>query len=93
MKRELLHNKCNWKVQPVTLDTDPVALAEVFVFGEDVTRVYGTARGSYMCDNCGEGIEMGEPVIALSVSTTAAPYFKWEDDYVEVAEEPKNEAT
>jgi hypothetical protein len=53
--------------------------------GEWSKRIYGQAKGNYICDLCGKDIKSGEGCCAESMGLgEAVPDTFWEKDYIEV---------
>ena len=59
---------------------------------ETVTAKTGVLKVTIICDYCGIGVRQGAEAVAVSVHTEAAPYFKWEQDYLKTAEEARVDA-
>lgn len=74
MKREILCELCVKKVKRLVLPSEP---------GEYVKFMSGTLRSSCVCDNCNVGLNVGEPVSAMSMWTDRIPYEEWEHKFVE----------
>lgn len=71
--RKIAHEKCA-PLQPTPHEDAALGLFE--------RRTYGTLRGSACCDYCGDELNKGDEVVALTVPQDAMP--DWERDYLEV---------
>lgn len=73
MSRKIAHEKCA-PLKPTPHEDAAIGLFE--------RRTYGKLRASAYCDYCGDELDKGDEVVALTTPQDAAP--NWEQDYLEV---------
>lgn len=52
--------------------------------GEYLKFIGGTALNKYLCDHCGDAINIGDKCTAFSIWTDTRPYLPWESDYIKI---------
>jgi len=75
VKQEIVCHPCAAKLRAMFPTAEPYP-------GETVKFAEGIARDDFVCDQCGEPLDLGQHVVAFSISSTERPYFPWQAAYM-----------